>query len=126
MLTTFAGDVQVARALQAGAYGYLLKSTLSLELLATIRAVHRGRKALSPEISFDLAEHAVEDALSPVEVRVLRLNRRRQFQQEDRRAALAHGRRRQGSGAEHPRQAGRQRPRARGRARAEARDHLSS
>jgi DNA-binding NarL/FixJ family response regulator len=73
VLTTYAGDAQVVRALQAGAYGYLLKSTLSLELLATIRGVHRGRKALSAEISFDLAEHAAEDALSPIEVRVLRL-----------------------------------------------------
>jgi DNA-binding NarL/FixJ family response regulator len=73
VLTTYAGDVQVMRALQAGACGYLLKSTLSLELLATIRAVHRGRKALSPEISIELAEHAVQDALSPVEVRVLRM-----------------------------------------------------
>ena len=73
VLTTFAGDVQVTRALQAGACGYLLKSTLSLELLATIRAVHRGRRALSPEISIELAEHAMQDALSPVEVRVLRL-----------------------------------------------------
>ena len=73
VLTTFAGDVQVTRALQAGACGYLLKSTLSLELLATIRAVHRGRRALSPEISIELAEHAVQDALSHVEVRVLRL-----------------------------------------------------
>ena len=73
VLTTFAGDVQVTRALQAGACGYLLKSTLSLELLATIRAVHRGRKAMSPEISIELAEHAVQDALSHVEVRVLRL-----------------------------------------------------
>ena len=73
VLTTFAGDVQVTRALQAGACGYLLKSTLSLELLATIRAVHRGRRALSPEISIELAEHALQDALSPLEVRVLRL-----------------------------------------------------
>ena len=73
VLTTYAGDAQVMRALQAGACGYLLKSTLSLELLATIRAVHRGRKALSPEISIELAEHAVQDALSHVEVRVWRL-----------------------------------------------------
>jgi DNA-binding NarL/FixJ family response regulator len=73
VLTTFAGDVQVTRALQAGACGYLLKSTLSLELLATIRAVHRGRKALSPEISLELGEHAMQDALSPLEVRVLQL-----------------------------------------------------
>jgi DNA-binding NarL/FixJ family response regulator len=73
VLTTYAGDAQVVRALQAGAYGYLLKSTLSFELLATIRGVHRGRKALSAELSFDLAEHAAQDALSPLEVRVLRL-----------------------------------------------------
>jgi DNA-binding NarL/FixJ family response regulator len=71
VLTTYTGDVQVVRALQAGASGYLLKSTLRKELLAAIRAVHRGRKALSPELSFELAEHAVQDALSPAEVRVL-------------------------------------------------------
>jgi DNA-binding NarL/FixJ family response regulator len=73
VLTTYEGDVQVTRALQAGACGYLLKSTLSGELLKTIRMVHHGRKVLSPEISSALAEHAAEDALSPVEVRVLRL-----------------------------------------------------
>jgi len=73
VLTTYTGDVQVARALQAGASGYLLKSTLGNELLAAIRAVHRGRKALSPELSFELAEHGPQDALSPSEVRVLGL-----------------------------------------------------
>jgi DNA-binding NarL/FixJ family response regulator len=73
VLTTYSGDAQVVRALQAGATGYLLKSTLRKELLATIRAVHSGRKALSQEVSFELAEHAVEDALAPAEVRVLRL-----------------------------------------------------
>ena len=52
---------------------YLLKNSLHKELLDTIRAVHAGRKNLSPEVSFDLAEHAAEDALSPLEVRVLRL-----------------------------------------------------
>jgi DNA-binding NarL/FixJ family response regulator len=73
VLTTYAGDVQVVRALQAGACGYLLKSTLRRDLLETIRAVNSGRKALSPEVSMELAEHAVQDALSPAEVRVLRL-----------------------------------------------------
>lgn len=73
VLTTYAGDVQARRALQAGARGYLLKNSLHKELLDTIRAVHAGRKNLSPEVSFDLAEHAAEDALSPLEVRVLRL-----------------------------------------------------
>jgi DNA-binding NarL/FixJ family response regulator len=73
VLTTYTGDVQIVRALKAGAFAYLLKSLLRTELLTTIRAVHAGRKALSPEVSFELAEHAVDAALSPVEVRVLRL-----------------------------------------------------
>src|SRR6476660_1411547 len=73
VLTTYTGDVQARRALQAGARAYLLKNSLHKELLDTIRAVHAGRKNLSPEVSFDLAEHAAEDALSPLEVRVLRL-----------------------------------------------------
>jgi DNA-binding NarL/FixJ family response regulator len=73
VLTTYTGDVQARRALQAGARAYLLKNSLHKELLATIRAVHAGRKSLSPEVSFELAEHVAEDALSPLEVRVLRL-----------------------------------------------------
>jgi DNA-binding NarL/FixJ family response regulator len=73
MLTTYAGDVQVLRALKAGARAYLLKNSLHKELLETIRAVHAGKKTVSPEVSFQLAEHATDDALSPAEVRVLRL-----------------------------------------------------
>jgi two-component system, NarL family, response regulator len=73
VLTTYTGDVQVLRAIKAGASGYLLKSTLVNEMLAAIRAVHAGRKALSAEVSFDLADHSAQEALSPLEVRVLRL-----------------------------------------------------
>jgi DNA-binding NarL/FixJ family response regulator len=73
VLTTYTGDVHIVRALKAGAFAYLLKSLLRKELLTTIRAVHAGKKTLSPEVSFELAEHAVDAALSPVEVRVLRL-----------------------------------------------------
>jgi DNA-binding NarL/FixJ family response regulator len=73
VLTTYTGDVQAKRALQAGARAYLLKNSLHKELLDTIRAVHGGRKTLSPEVSFELAEHAAEETLSPAEVRVLRL-----------------------------------------------------
>jgi DNA-binding NarL/FixJ family response regulator len=73
VLTTYTGDVQVLRALKAGARGYLLKNLLHKELLETIRAVHAGKKALSPDASFELAEHAMDDALSPGEVQVLRL-----------------------------------------------------
>jgi DNA-binding NarL/FixJ family response regulator len=73
VLTTYAGDVQAMRALQGGARAYLLKNSLHKELLDTIRAVHAGRKTISPEVSFQLAEHVAEEALSPAEVRVLSL-----------------------------------------------------
>ena len=73
VLTTYAGDVQVLRALKAGARGYLLKNSLHKELLETIRSVHAGKRALSTEVSMQLAEHATDDALTPAEIRVLRL-----------------------------------------------------
>jgi len=73
MLTTYAGDAQVMRAIKAGAQGYLLKNALHRELLDTIRAVHTGKKALSAEASYEVAEHATDDALTPAEVRVLQL-----------------------------------------------------
>jgi DNA-binding NarL/FixJ family response regulator len=73
VLTTYTGDVQVLRALKAGARAYLLKNLLHKELLETIRSVHAGRKAVSPEISYQLAEHATDDALTPAEISVLRL-----------------------------------------------------
>jgi len=73
VLTTYTGDVQVLRAMKAGARGYLLKNLLHKELLATIRAVHAGRKTLSAEASYALADHAGDDALTSGEVDVLRL-----------------------------------------------------
>ena len=73
ILTTHAGDVQVSRALKAGARAYLLKGLLRKELLETIRAVHAGQKRLSAEVAAEIAEHATDDALSPREVDVLRL-----------------------------------------------------
>ena len=71
VLTTYPGDAQVLRALKAGACGYLLKSTLRKELLSTIRAVHAGRRALSAEVTYEVAEHVGQEPLSPMEVRVL-------------------------------------------------------
>ena len=73
MLTTYAGDAQVLRAIKAGAQGYLLKSALHRELLETIRRVQSGKKALSAEVSYEVAEHVTDDALTPAEVRVLQL-----------------------------------------------------
>ena len=73
VLTTYEGDVHILRALKAGAQGYLLKNTLHSELLHTIRAVHAGKRSLSPEVSFQVAEHVSDQALTPAEVVVLRL-----------------------------------------------------
>lgn len=73
VLTTHAGDVQVSRALKAGARAYLLKGSLRKELLETIRAVHAGQKRLSSEVAAEIAEHATDDALTPREIEVLRL-----------------------------------------------------
>jgi DNA-binding NarL/FixJ family response regulator len=73
VLTTYKGDVQVLRALKAGARAYLLKGLLRKELLETIRAVHAGEKRIPPEIALQLAEHAVDDTLTLREIDVLRL-----------------------------------------------------
>jgi len=73
MLTTYSGDVQVVRALKAGARAYLLKGDVNRELLATIRAVHAGQKQISPEAASGLAEHAGEEELTGREIDVLRL-----------------------------------------------------
>jgi len=73
VLTTYAGDVQVMRALQAGAQGYLLKGLLRRELLDTIRAIHAGQKRLTSEIAAGIAEHAMDSALTPREISVLKL-----------------------------------------------------
>jgi DNA-binding NarL/FixJ family response regulator len=73
VLTTYSGDVQVLRALKAGARAYILKSHMHKELLDTIRAVHAGEKRVPSEIAKELADHAVDDALSAREIDVLRL-----------------------------------------------------
>jgi DNA-binding NarL/FixJ family response regulator len=73
MLTTYSGDVQVVRALKAGARAYLLKGDVNKELLATIRAVHAGLKRVPAEVASSLAEHAGEDELTEREIGVLRL-----------------------------------------------------
>jgi DNA-binding NarL/FixJ family response regulator len=73
MLTTYVSDVQVLHAMKAGARGYLLKTLLDKELLESIRAIHAGRRMLSAEASYELAEHATSDALTPAEIDVLRL-----------------------------------------------------
>jgi len=73
VLTTYKGDVQVLRALKAGARAYLLKGLLRKELLDTIRAVHAGKKRISPEVAAQLADHVADDTLTAREIEVLRL-----------------------------------------------------
>jgi DNA-binding NarL/FixJ family response regulator len=73
VLTTYPGDVQVLRALKAGARGYLLKGQVNKDLPEVIRAVHSGQKRIPPGIAVELAEHSAEDELSSREIEVLRL-----------------------------------------------------
>jgi DNA-binding NarL/FixJ family response regulator len=73
VLTTYTGDIQVARALKAGVRGYLLKARVNRDLVDVIRAVHSGQKRIPPEIAAELAEHAGEEDLSPRELEVLGL-----------------------------------------------------
>ncbi len=73
VLTTYTGDVQVVRALRAGARAYILKGHVHRELLETIRSVYAGKKRIPPEIAAELAEHAADDELTTREIEVLRL-----------------------------------------------------
>jgi DNA-binding NarL/FixJ family response regulator len=72
LLTTFEGDAEIQRALQAGAMGYMLKSMPPRELLAGIREVHAGKKFIPPQIVSTLAQHLGEQALTAREIEVLR------------------------------------------------------
>src|SRR5258708_14883904 len=73
VLTTYSGDVQVIRALRAGARGFLLKGRVNRELLDVIRAVHAGQKRIPPEIAAQLADHAGEENLNAPQLEDLRL-----------------------------------------------------
>src|SRR3984885_5269186 len=72
MLTTFEGDVEIQRALQAGAWGYLLKNMPPSELVQVIRHVHAGKKRIPAEVAAQLAEHMSDEELTAREIEVLR------------------------------------------------------
>jgi DNA-binding NarL/FixJ family response regulator len=72
ILTTFQRDVEIQRALKAGARGYLLKTMPPQQMLDTIRQVHSGKKSIPREVAADIAEHLSDDTLSEREVEVLR------------------------------------------------------
>ena len=73
VLTTYEGDEDIHRALEAGAQGYLLKDSVRKELLQTIRDVYAGHRYISPAMAARLAEHTPRIALSERELQVLRL-----------------------------------------------------
>ncbi len=71
MLTTFEGDVEIQRALQAGARGYLLKNMPPSEIIGVVRRVHAGKKSVPAEVAAQLAEHMSDEGLTAREVEVL-------------------------------------------------------
>jgi DNA-binding NarL/FixJ family response regulator len=72
MLTTFEGDVEIQRSLEAGARGYMLKSMPPTELIEIIRQVHAGKKRIPSALAAQLAEHMGDEALTARETEVLR------------------------------------------------------
>ena len=72
VLTTYSGDAQAVRALNAGAYGYLLKNMVRKELIETIRSVYAGKRRIPAEIAVEIAEHHSDDELTDREIEVLR------------------------------------------------------
>lgn len=72
MLTTFEGDVDIRRSLEAGARGYMLKNMPPKDLVEVIRQVHAGKKRIPAEVAAHLAEYFGDDALTEREVDVLR------------------------------------------------------
>ncbi len=71
MLTTFEGDVEIQRALEAGARGYMLKSMPPKDLVEVIRQVHAGKKRIPPQLAAQLAEHMSDEDLTAREIEVL-------------------------------------------------------
>jgi len=73
VLTTYPGDANAARAIRAGAAGYLLKNGIRGELVDSIRSIHAGRRAISADIAHELATHAFDEVLTEREIAILRL-----------------------------------------------------
>jgi len=72
VLTTSAGDIQVLRAIKAGACGYLLKNLVRTELIDTVRRVHAGKRVVPPQIAAELAAHLGDSCITARELLVLR------------------------------------------------------
>ena len=115
MLTTFEGDVEIQRALQAGARGYVLKTMPPPELMDVIREVHAGRKRIPADVAAQLAEHIGEEPLTGARDRRPRARRPREQEQGHRRPAADLGGDRQGPHEAHHGEAWRERSHAGGR-----------
>ena len=106
-LTSFDGDQDIYRALEAGVRGYLLKEMVHTEVLNAIRVVHSGQRLLPPEVAERLSGYFPQVALTPREVEVLYLGRQGAGEQGDRLAPRHGQRHRQDAHPEHPGEAGR-------------------
>jgi DNA-binding NarL/FixJ family response regulator len=73
VLTTYGGDEDIHRALDAGAMGYLVKDMVVADILNVIRTVHGGRRGIPPPVAAKLAEHTPRVPLTPREIEVLSL-----------------------------------------------------
>ena len=107
VLTTYTGDMQVVRALKAGARGYLLKAKVNEELLDTIRCVHAGQRRIPPEVAAEVAEYTAKEALSEREIDGAAAGRRPETQIKRSQQALDWRGYGQTACHEHPRQTGR-------------------
>jgi len=123
ILTTYAGDVRISRALKAGARGYLLKSLLRKELLDTIRAVHAGQKRIPADLATQVADHVADDTLTLREIEVLRLIAAGNANKLMCRSIVDHRGDRQGWRQKHSLQTGCERPNSRGHDRTKTRSH---
>jgi DNA-binding NarL/FixJ family response regulator len=73
VLSSHEGDVDIQRALEAGAQGYVVKGIVRAELFEIIRSVHAGKRRLPAAIAQKLAEHMADEPISPRELEVLSL-----------------------------------------------------
>ena len=104
VLTTYKQDVQILRAVRAGAMGFLLKTMNRRELLETIRAVHAGQRKISAEVAIELADGSARDDLTPREIEVLGSVAQGKFQQNCSRLSFRHRRHSEGPYAQHSKQ----------------------
>ncbi len=122
-LTSYDGDQEIYRALEAGVRGYILKESVHTEIVRAIRVVQSGKRLMPPEVAERLSEHFPQVALTPREIEVLQ-HVAKGLRQQGNRSAPGHRRgNREDALAEHSVEAGRFRSHARRDAGHTARNH---